>query len=171
MGFLMDNIFGFPKVTDTQKPYNFEVLMPFSYGGIFGILVSRYCQSVTFGEYSLKDLHRLQYGAEKRSYAKDMDITSITMTFIVPNPDIVARFFHKWREVIVDNDGLHGKKVDYARQIHIALQHNSGIPSNILKCYGVFPIKMPKYAMSYGKDGVLQYQIEFSVDKVETKWF
>lgn len=159
-----------PLWKNLQRDYLFDVILPPMIGGFDGILVSRYCQTVRFGDYSIKDLVRMKYGAYKRSYAGSLDIDNMEMVFLKPNPDVVSAYFYAWRRRIVDDRGYYYPKVNYARTVWFAFQERNGILTDLFRIEGVFPLDVPKYDVSYENAGIVRITISFNVDRVISVW-
>ena len=150
-----------------QRTYNWDVLMFFSMGGIRGELLSKFCQDVKFGDYSLQDLIQLRWGGKSEFFPGTMQLEAITFTFVIPTPDLVGMFFRAWRDKILSPQGFYGLKHDYMRNIYIWLDSTSYFPSSRYILKRAFPLTPPTFDLSYGTDDVLRYTITMSVDRVE----
>jgi len=166
MGMLLDNIFGFPR-TPVQRTYNWDCIMPDVWGaGILGIAISKYCQSVNFGEYNIDDIAEMKVTAFKKFFAGVMSISNPKATFIAPIPDIVSNYFHTWKKLIVDDRGFYHKASDYKKNIYVVLYDRSGFPSNMITLVGAYPKSFPSWNLSYAGEDVVRYDIEFKVDNI-----
>jgi hypothetical protein len=165
---LLDSIFGFPR-TPVQRVYNWDCIMPDVWGaGILGIAVSKYCQSVTIGEYNIDDIAEMKVAAFKKFFAGVMNIQNPKATFIAPVPDIVSNYFHTWKKLIIDDRGFYHKAADYKKNIYVVLYDRSGIPANMITLVGAYPKTFPAWNLVYGSEEVVKYDIEFKVDNILT---
>ncbi len=168
MSMLLDNVFGFPR-TAIQRTYNWDCIMPDVWGtGILGIAVSKYCQSISFGEYNIADITEMNTGAFKKFFSGKMSIQDPRATFIAPIPDIVSNYFHTWKKLIIDDSGFYHKASEYKKNIYIMLYDRTGIPVNMITLVGAFPKSFPAYNLSYADENMVRYDIEFKVDNIRT---
>lgn len=168
MGMLLDSIFGFPRVP-VQRSYTWDCIMPDVWGaGILGIAISKFCQSVNFGEYNIDDIAEMKVAAFKRFFAGAMSIQNPRATFIAPIPDIVSNYFHTWKKLIVDNRGFYHKTSEYKKNIYVVLNGRTGIPVNMITLVGAYPKSFPSWNLSYASEDVVRYDIEFKVDNILT---
>jgi len=166
MGMLLDSIFGFPR-TPVQRVYLWDCIMPDVWGaGILGIAISKYCQSVSIGEYNIDDIAEMKVAAFKRFFAGDMSIQNPRITFIAPIPDIVSNYFHTWKKLIVDDRGLYHKASDYKKNIYVVLYSRTYIPTNMITLVGAYPKSFPAWGLDYATEDVVKYDIEFKVDNI-----
>lgn len=168
MAHLLDSLVGFPKVSHTQRTYNWEILLPDMWSGglILGYPVSKYCQNISFGQYSIGEVVELRSGPLKQFYPGLMSIDTVSATFVCPIPDIVMVYFVRWRERIVDKNGYYFPATNYKRNIYILLYDRTGIPCNTIMLVGCFPIKFPAYRLAYGEESVVRYLVDFKVEKI-----
>lgn len=168
MGTLLDSVFGFPR-TSVQRIYNWDCIMPDVWGaGILGIAISKFCQSVNFGEYNIDDIAEMKVAAFKKFFAGVMSISNPRATFIAPIPDIVSNYFHTWKKLIVDDRGFYHKASDYKKNIYVVLYGRTGIPVNMITLVGAYPKSFPSWSLSYATEDVVRYDIEFKVDNILT---
>lgn len=168
MGMLLDSIFGFPR-TPVQRVYNWDCIMPDVWGaGILGIAISKYCQSVNFGNYNIDDIAEMKAAAFKKFFAGAMSISGPRATFIAPIPDIVSNYFHTWKKLIISDEGFYHKASDYKKNIYVVLNDRSGIPVNMVTLVGAYPKSFPSWALTYAGEEVVRYDIEFKVDTIKT---
>lgn len=142
--------------------------MFFSMGGIRGELLSKFCVDINFGDYSLQDLIELRWGGKSEFFPGTMRIDQVSMTFVVPNPDIVGMFFQAWRNKILTPQGFYGVKFDYMRNIYVWLETTNYFPISRFVLKRAYPLTVPSFKMSYDEENVLRYTITMSVDRVET---
>ena len=143
--------------------------MPDIWGfGVLGVVVSKYCQSVSIGNYNINEIREMKTGAYQKFFAGKMEIKDVSMTFIAPVPDIVSNYFHTWKKKIVDDEGFYHKASDYKRTIYVVLYDRTGIPVNMLSLVGAYPKTFPDWTLSYSEETVVKYTIEFKVDKIKT---
>lgn len=165
---LLDSIFGFPR-TPIQRAYIWDCIMPDVWGaGVLGIIVSKYCQNITIGEYNIDDIAEMKVAAFKQFFAGAMNIQNPRATFVVPIPDIVSNYFHTWKKLIVDDRGLYFRAGNYKKNIYVALYDRSGLPSNMITLIGAYPKSFPSWNLAYGIEEVVKFEIEFKVDNIET---
>lgn len=168
MSMLLDSLFGFPRVP-VQRAYNWDCIMPDVWGGgVLGVAVSKFCQSVNFGEYNIDDITELNIGAKNEFFAGRMNIQNPRIVFVAPAPDIVSNYFHTWKRLIIDENGYHHVSSEYKKNIYIILYGRSGIPTNMIKLVQCFPKTFPSWNLSYKTEDIVEYDIEFKVDRIET---
>jgi len=154
-----------------QRTYNWQLIMPHNFRGNIGFLVSQYCQEVRFGDYSMREISKMRYGAKQRFYAGLQDIDSVTLTFLVPIDNSVYDYFYSWSELIVDARGYYYPKNNYKKTIYVILYDRTGIQSTKFILKGVFPKVKPKLALSYASEGIELLPMELSVDYIEPESF
>lgn len=162
---------GFKALTRTwmlQRKFLWQLFMPSSINGVQGFLVSQYCQDASFGPYGLSGVTKMQYGAFTRFYSGLQDIKSVTLTFVLPVDNTVIDYFHGWYHLMIDQQGYHHPKMDYAKQIYISLYDRSGIESVKFVMTGAFPTLKPTIDLSYGANDVQYVNVLLSVDNIET---
>lgn len=165
---LLDSIFGFPRVP-VQRTYLWDCIMPDVWGaGILGIAVSKFCQSINIGEYNIDDIAEMKTGALKQFFAGVMSIQNPKATFIAPIPDIVSNYFHTWKRLVIDDRGFYHKASEYKKNIYVVLYDRTGIPVNMITLVGAYPKSFPSWALAYGTEDVVKYDIEFKVDNIKT---
>ena len=167
MAHLLDNLIGFPKIIHVQRTYNWEFILP-SFGLIVdGYIVSKYCQSVKFGQYDIGEILEMKSGVRKQFFPGVMNIQTVSATFITPVPDLVAAYFSNWKSKIIDDEGYYSPSSWYKKTIYVLLYDRTGIPCNMILLKGAFPIKFPAYNLSYGEENVVRYDVEFRVDRIK----
>jgi len=168
MGMLLDNVFGFPR-TPVQRVYNWDCIMPDVWGAeVLGIAVTKFCQSVNFGNYNIDDIAELTTGAFKKFFAGKMVIQNPSAVFIAPVPDIVSNYFHTWKNLIISGQGHYFPSINYKKNIYIVLYDRTGVPVNMITLVGAFPKTFPVWNLSYTDEDVVKYTIEFKVDNIMT---
>lgn len=167
MADILGNLIGFPALIGLQRDYNWFLMLPDLYGIVVsGAIIAKWCQTVSFRQYDVSEIIKLKKGLDTLHFPDKWDIDRITATFVSPVPDLVSLYFSKWRKLMRDEWGRIGPSDTYKRDMYVILQDRTGIPSNIIKMEGVFPTKQPAYNLSYPGEKVLEYQIDFSVDKI-----
>lgn len=167
-----------------QRCYNWDVVFPdlstpkeggglvgmakSALGLVAGVAVGRYCQSIRIGQYDIKDIIEMKAAGRQRFSAGQMSINSMTATFVVPAPDIIASYFRVWRNSIIDNQGFYSPTKAYKKKVRVVLSGRNGIPSNMLTVDGVFPRTFPAWDLSYSDEKVITYSIEFQIDNLPT---
>ena len=165
---LLDNILGFPRVP-MQRTYNWDCILPDVWGaGILGIAISKFCQSVNFGEYSIDEIIEMRHGAFKKFFPGNLNISNPKITFVAPIPDVVSFYLHSWKNLIVDKEGFYQVENVYKKNIYIILYDRTGIPANAITLIGAFPKTFPAFNLSYETEDVVKYEIEFKVDNIKT---
>ncbi len=165
---IVDNLVGFPRFGGVQRAYNWDLVLPDIYGFLVsGILVSKYCQSIQFHQYDIADVVELKRGMRVRKFPAHMKLDYIRTTFVAPTPDIVSSYFVKWRSMMHDVYGRFYPSDMYKRPVHVIMYDRSGIPSNLIKLAGVFPMVVPAFDLNYAQETPLIYQVDFSVDDVD----
>jgi len=162
---------GFAALSKTwvlQRQYHWQLFMPHIINGVLGPFVSQFCQDVRIGNYSIRQLSTIQYGAFQRFYAGLQGIQSAALTFIMPVDNSVMDYFHGWSHLTVDQNGYYFPKNNYKKQIYVAMYDRSGVESVRLVLKGAFPMNKPTIEASYEGDGLLRLGIVLSVDAVET---
>jgi len=151
-----------------QRQYHWQLFMPHVINGVFGPFVSSFCQDVRIGNYSIRQLSTMQYGAYQRFYAGLQGIQSVALTFVMPVDNSVLDYFHGWYHLMVDPDGYYHPKANYKKQIFVAMYDRSGVESVRLTLQGTFPVNKPTIEASYTADGLLRLGVILSVDEVKT---
>jgi len=149
-----------------QRSYMWEFLLP-DLGGVPGTEVSKLCQEVKFGDYSMNDLSVVRYGPFRAGYAGLFEITEVTATFLKPNPDIVTEYFYQWREKIVSKTGSYFPKANYSKEGFIIMYSTTGEEVERYKLRGLFPKNMPAYNLSYSTEEVVKLEFVLNVDMIE----
>lgn len=161
-----------------QRNYMWEIILPMvgELGGILqgnipipGILISKLCQKVTFGDYAIDGAaDTTRFGAFEAKYPGTMTIEQLKLNFIKTIPDIVTTYFTSWRKSMISKSGIYAPKSQYAKTIQLVFLDTTGIPVNRYKFTGVFPISMPKYTLAYGEETISHLDIILNVDMIET---
>jgi hypothetical protein len=165
---LLDSILGFPRVP-MQRAYNWDCILPDVWGaGVLGVAISKFVQSVNFGEYNIDDIVEMKYGAYKKFFPGNMNITNPKITFVAPIPDVVSFYLHSWRNLIVDKSGFYQVEEIYKKNIYVIFYDRTGIPVNVITLIGTFPKTFPAYNLAYTSEDIVKYEIEFKVDSIKT---
>ncbi len=164
--FLLNSPFSWSNFVHPQRTYNWELIMPQTFGIIPGIAVSKFCQSVRFGQYDIQDIIEMKAGPFKDFYAGLMNVQTVTASFVSPVPDIVSSYFTSWKNKIVDKDGYYQVSSEYKKRIYIIMYDRTGIPSNKATLINAFPIRFPAYNLDYNSEDVVRVDVEFRVDRV-----
>ncbi len=167
--------FDLPGVTSTistrfwmlQRTYNWQLILPYDIGGVFGILVSQYCQDVKFANYSMAEVSTLRYGAQQRFYAGLQTIDVVSLSFIMPIDNSVYDYFRGWRYLIIDKDGYYHEKINYKKDVYVFTFDRSGIQSGKFVLKGAFPKTCPPISLSYSEDNVLRWGLDLCIDRIE----
>lgn len=156
----------FVKSWRLQRNYLWEFVLP-DIGEVPGVLVSKYCQDVRFGDYSIVEVSQMRYGAFRAGYVGFLEINPVRAVFLKPVPDIVSVYFNAWRRLIVSDAGFFQVKSNYAKTAYVYLYDVDGSLSNSYKLVGVFPKIFFSYDdLSYGASDVVRFSIEFNVDRI-----
>lgn len=154
-----------------QRTFNWQLIMPHDFRGNIGFLVSQYCQDVNFGDYRMSELSSLRYGAYQRFYAGLQDISSVTLTFLVPVDNSVYDYFYSWSELIVDVHGYYHPKNEYKKNIFVIMYDRTGIQATKFTLKGTFPVNKAAAGLSYNSEGILMLTMTLSVDSIEPSSF
>ena len=149
-----------------KRTYMWEVLLP-DVGIIPGFAIGRYCQDVQFGDYGMQEVDRVKYGPFRAGYAGAFEVTEVTMTFLLPSPDVVSAYFYAWRDIVISKGGAYFPKGNYAKSINAILYDTAGEEVDRFKLRGAFPKTLPTYDLAYSSEDVIKAQIKFNVDVVE----
>lgn len=165
---LRDQLTGFPTVVDIQRAYNWDFLLPDLYGIIVsGMIISKFCQSVRYGQYNISDILEMKVGQEKKFFPNGADIDIVNSTFVTPVPDLVSLYFAKWRSMMMDKFGRYNVSADYKKTGYVILYNRAGIPVNIVRLIGLFPLKFPAFDLSYTEEKEVRFDIDFRIDRIE----
>jgi len=163
-----ENLLGFPTITHVQRTYNWDFLLPDLYGVLVsGLVISKYCQSVRFRQYDISEISELKASIFKKFFPNTLSIDQVSASFISPVPDLVSLYFSKWKSLIVDDLGRYSLPSEYKRTGHVVFYDRSGIPSNIIRLVGMFPVKFPAYDLSYSREDAVKFDVNFRVEKIE----
>ena len=155
----------FKRSWELQRNYMWEAIFPTI--GIFdGVEVSKYCQNVSFGDYSIAELSQKRYGAYRAKYAGLMEIPNITATFLKPSPDLVSEYFYYWKSLISTDQGYFNVKFAYARTVYVYIYDSTGKATGRFKLMGVFPKTVPNYSLDYAVEDITRLTIDFNVDRI-----
>lgn len=166
---LFDNYVPLERYTEYQRTYNWEVVFPFIMGNIPGMVVSKYCKAIAFGDYHLKDIVDLERGPKNIFSAGTLVIEKVTAVFLVSTPNLVQGYFANWKEQIIDSNGFYSEQGKYKYPIYIRLYTTQGITAGTIKLIGAFPTTFFKYELSYETEAVVKYTVTFSIDDIEFK--
>jgi len=171
---LARSLTGFPDYLGVQREYLWSIFLPGMetmpiplLGAIQSNLVNRYCQSVRFGNYDISELFKLITGAKTKSFGSKLSIDQVSMTFIVPVPDVTTSYFLAWRRLVVSEEGYYNPSSYYKRRVSIVMEDRTGVGTNFISLIGCFPVKMPVYEPAYGKEDVLRCNISLSIDDIK----
>lgn len=164
---LFDNYVHLERYTEWQREYNWEIVFPFSMGRVPGMVVSKYCRAVAFGDYNFKELFEQQRGPKSLFTPGTLSIQEITAVFLVPVPNLLHGYFAAWKDLIVDPNGFYSEQQHYKRPIYVRMYTTQGITSGTIKLVGCFPKTFFRYELSYEKENLVRYTITFSVDDIE----
>jgi hypothetical protein len=164
---LLEYTSGLPTITDIQRQYNFEVILPDIWGLLVtGWFVGKYVQSVQFGQYNIDEISELLTGPQKKFFPERMNIGSAKLTLLTPVPDVVSVYFNTWKNLIIDKEGFYHPSSEYKKSIYILLFSREGIPVNVITLKGAFPITFPAYSLDYKAEDNVVFDIEFRIDSV-----
>jgi len=149
-----------------KRLYMWEVMLP-DIGGIPGSTIGRYCQNVQFGDYGMQEVDRVKYGPYRTGYAGAFEVTEVTMTFLLPSPDVVSAYFYAWRDLVISKGGAYFPKGNYAKVLNCLLYDTTGAEVDGFKLRGAFPKTVPTYDLAYSSEDVIKVPIVFNVDVVE----
>lgn len=164
---LFDNYVPLERYTEYQRTYNWEVMFPFTIGGVPGAIVSKYCKAIAFGDYQFKEITEQQRGPKSLFTPGTLSIDAVTAVFLVPTPNLLNGYFSAWRNLIVDKDGFYAEQNKYKRPIYVRLYTTQGITAGTIKLVGAFPQNNYKYELSYSTEAVVKHVINFSIDDIE----
>lgn len=167
MSTLLDNLLGFPQIGGVQRKYLWNLLLPDLFGiHVGGWWVAKYCRNFKVGQYNISDVQQLRVGQQLKFFPKMWDIQSVKATFITPTPDLVSLYLAKWKSLIMDEDGLYNVASVYKKNMHVILWDRSGLPSNVLRIQGAFPITFPAFDLEHENEELVKFDIEFKVERV-----
>lgn len=150
-----------------QRQYQWHLFMPHLINGVLGPYVSQFCQDIRIGNYGIRQLSIMQYGAFQRFYAGLQGISSVNLTFLTPIDNSVMDYFHGWYNLIIDENGYYHPKDHYKKVIYVSLYDRSGVESVRLILKGTFPVNKPSIEVTYSGGDLLRLGVVLSVDKVE----
>lgn len=166
---ISDNLLGFPQYGGVQRAYTWDLILPDLYGIIVsGVVVSRYCQSVKFGQYNITSVSEFKVGPFRRFYPEEINIETVSMTFVAPTPDLISLYFAKWKSLILDKLGRHNLPSVYKKTGYVIFYSRPQIPIKVVKLVGMFPITYPAFDLQYAAENEVTIPIEFRCDYVET---
>lgn len=168
---LFDNYVPLERYTEYQRSYNWEVVFPFSIGKIPGMVISKYCKAISFGDYRIDKAHEQQRGPKSLFSPGTLTIDQVTAVFLVSTPNLVHGYFSAWRDLIINKRGFYAEQEKYKFPIYVRLYTTQGITGGTIKLIGAFPMSIFKYDLSYETETILRYNITFSIDDVEFSGF
>jgi hypothetical protein len=168
LGNILDKVPGPPNTVNLQREYNWEIVLPDIWGIIVsGIVPSKFCQAVKFGQYNVSEIAERKEGTWSSFIPGKFTVEPITMRFLTPVPDVVTFYFQMWKKQMVTNKGLWQLPARFKKNMYLIFYDTTGVPSNMISFKGVFPITFPSFDLGYDKDGALMYDVTFRVDRIE----
>jgi len=164
---LFDNYVPLERLTEYQRTYNWEIVFPFSMGRVPGMVISKYCKAVAFGDYEIKEVFEQQRGPKSLFTPGTLSIDSVTAVFLVSTPNFVHGYFAAWRDKIISKEGYYSEQDKYKFPIYVRLYTTQGITAGTIKLIGAFPRSVFRYDLSYETEAVVRYNVVFSIDDVE----
>lgn len=150
-----------------QRQYHWQLFMPSQINGVFGPLISSFCQEIKFGDYSMGNLSKMKQGAFQRFYAGVQEIDTVQMSFITSIDNAVNDYFYGWYHLNIDEDGYYHPKDHYKKTIYVALYDRTGVESVRFVLKGCFPKNKPQLPLTYSGDDMLRLNLVLSVDTIE----
>lgn len=155
-----------------QRVYEWQLLLPHDFGDIMGLGVSRYCQDIEFGDYSITEISTMKHGAFQRFYAGLPTIDVVTLTFLKSVDNSVSDYFYAWFNSMISEEGYYSPKSRYKRDIHAVLYDRTGVESARFKLMGAFPLsRIPRIRASWADENVLRVSVRLRVDDIEMSSF
>lgn len=167
VGSLLQRFVPLERYSHYQREYNWEFLMPGTMGGIPGFLVSKYCQSVKFGQYTISEIIEFRKASKKEFFAGLQDLGPVTSTFLCPVPNLVSGYFSAWKLMTISDKGLYGLKNEYKRSLYVLLYDTTGIRTHKIKLKGCWPTAFPSYDLKYEAENVVKFEVDFKFDDLE----
>lgn len=161
---------GFTAISKTwalQRKYRWQLFMPHSINGILGHYVSQFCQDAKIGQYSMRQLSIMQYGAFQRFYAGPQSIQPSSLAFLVPIDNTVMDYFQGWYDLIIDKAGYYHPKNEYKKNIYLSLYDRTGVETTRFTLHGAFPTARPSVDVSYSSEDMLRINVNLQVSRVE----
>ncbi len=155
-----------------QRNYMWDVLLPdvgmgFPTFGLIGFALGQLVQEVSFGDYSIKDPHKMRYGPYEAKFAGLMTAETLDITFLKTMPDAVSAYFNAWKNLIVSPQGLYRPKFRYQKPIMLRFTDVTGITLGQYSFINCFPVTFPSYELSYKNNEVTRVEVKFEVDRIE----
>jgi hypothetical protein len=165
---LISELSSFPQIAGLQTSYNWNLMLPDLYGILVsGVVVGKYCQAVKFGQYNISSVEEFRVGTKKRFFPAECNIEPVSMNFMTTTPDLVTCYFRKWRSLIIDDLGRYNLPSLYKQTAYIMFTAQSGMPVNVVKLKGIFPLSAPSFDLGYSTETPVAIPIEFRVDYVD----
>ncbi len=156
----------FDKNVHFQRKYNWELVLPHDFGGIFGVSVANLCYDIQFGDYSTAEFSSRRYGAFQQFFAGIQTIDTVKLSFWQTETAIPFMYFKNWRSKVVDDIGYYYPKKNYAKDVYVKLQSRSGYTTLYIRLVNAFPVVNTKFNLSYLDESVLPLNYELSVDRI-----
>lgn len=135
---------------------------------VLGQDVSPFVQDVDFGNYSLDDVYTLRHGAFQTHSAGFLSMKTVTMTILSPSSNLVTDYFQAWKNLMIDPSGFYFPKRNYANFSAIVCLYDClGNQVDRYRLANIFPKTFPNFKLSYAEEGMVKFNIEFSVDFIE----
>jgi hypothetical protein len=157
-----------------QRNYMWDVLLPdvgFPALGLIGFALGQLVQEVSFGDYSIKDPHKMRFGPYEAKFAGLLTTETLDMTFLKTMPDAVSAYFNAWKNLIISPAGLYYPKFHYQKTIMLRFTDVSGITLGQYAFINCFPVIFPSYELSYKNSEVTKVDVSFEVDRIEYTTF
>lgn len=156
---------GIPLFGELQRTYNWQVVLPDFGRGDFE--VSKYIQSISFGQFEIKYVSEQHVSVYKRFFPDGFDIDIARITLAAPVNNIIYPYFRDWKYRIVDYQGFYGLPIDYKQNIEVILLDGDGKDFHHFKLLQCFPISFPAYKLDFEDEKVLFYEVSFRIEGVE----
>lgn len=169
-----------------QKKYNWEVMLPMveasargagsaGVGGLAKDLVSSVTGvalaeavsaliiGVEFGGYKLGADAVMNYGHRQKKVPGRLEDSVLSLTFRETELGLVDTYFNMWRNLVVDEDGLYGVRLEYSKTVVLMLLSSVGFPVKSFDYREVYPKTISSGTLDYDESAILAYTIEFAV--------
>lgn len=153
--------------TDLQRSYMWAVALPPEVDASLANPVSDMCRNVAFHGGVKYEVKQMKAGVYTLASQSKQFVNQITMHFLAPFPDFVYTYFRKWIDLSVSVKGAYRPKSGYAFSFDILQIGVDGVVRDKGRLFNAFPTNLAKDDLSFEAGKILNWTVQFSIDRVE----
>lgn len=154
-------------LTNGQRTYNWDVLIPNPLGGGDPESFTLRCQTASIPGRSFGRIHvEYKQGPGFNVPGKNRYEQSWNVTVLEGEDKAMHDFFHQWQQNIVnDKSELGFGDAFVKRDIYFKMHSTKGEPTLQIKLIGAYPENKPSVPVAMEGENVVRYSVTFSFDK------